>query len=207
MLPNVDPVARITITPRGRSLGVTQFVPDIERRNYPREFLINRMAVGMGGRAAEELAFDDITSGAQNDFQTVTNMARAMVTQLGMDEEIGTTYLGGIADDALGGRYYNPYEAKEYSDETARAIDLAVKRFVDSAHNLALQILRDNREALDAVAEALLQDESLDRDQFLGVIARHLPPGHHLLNGSDGQPMLIDEQGRPIDTGISSQPN
>ncbi|GAC1470365.1 MAG: ATP-dependent zinc metalloprotease FtsH [Chloroflexota bacterium] len=177
MLPNVDPVHRITITPRGRSLGVTQFLPVDDRRNYRRDFLINRMAVGMGGRAAEEVAFDDITSGAQNDMQMVTNVARTMVTQLGMSDELGPIYLGGSGDDALNGRVHNPWEPKVYSDETAQRIDAAVQRLVDEAHDRAVSVLRENRAALDAVAKTLVHDESLNREQFAAIVNAHLPPG------------------------------
>jgi cell division protease FtsH len=181
LLPNVDPVNRITITPRGRSLGVTQFLPIDERRNYPREYLLSRMAVGLGGRAAEEVMFEDITSGAQNDLQQVTNIARAMVMQLGMADELGPTYLGGSSDDALGGRPFNPYEPKQYSEETAKRIDAAVLRLVAEAHQRAVAALEGNREALDAIAEALLHDESLDKDQFSAIASAHqaqLPAPH-----------------------------
>src|SRR5437764_368088 len=94
LLPHVDPVHRVTITPRGRSLGVTQFRPLDDRRNYRRAYLLERLAVGLGGRAAEEIACEDITSGAQNDLQQVTRMARVMVSQLGMADELGPRYFG-----------------------------------------------------------------------------------------------------------------
>jgi len=177
MLPNVDPVHRVTITPRGRSLGVTQFRPIDDRRNYRRDYLLDRMAVGLGGRAAEEISCDDITSGAQNDLQQVTGMARAMVTQLGMADELGPEYYGGTGDDALNGRGYNPWEPKEYSDETARQIDLAVRRLIDEAHHRALKALTDNRPMLDAIAEGLLRDESLDRNQLTAIVNAHRPAG------------------------------
>jgi cell division protease FtsH len=173
LLPQVDPVNRITITPRGRSLGVTQFLPNDDRRNYRRDYLLNRMAVGLGGRASEEVVFTDITSGAQNDLQQVTNIARTMVTQLGMADELGPIYFGGAGDNALSGRAYNPYEPKEYSEETGHAIDRAVSRLVAEAHELALQSIKANREALDAIAEALLHEESLDRDQFTAIAREH----------------------------------
>lgn len=198
MLPNVDPVSRITITPRGRSLGVTQFLPVDDRRNYRREYLINRMAVGMGGRSSEEVVFEDITSGAQNDLQMVTNVARTMVTQLGMAPEIGPTYLGGAGDDALGGRLYNPYEPKEYSDKTAAKIDEAVNKLVRDAHDEALRVIREYREALDAVAAALLREESLDREEFTAVVNAHLPAGHRALPVPTGEPTPIGEAPEPI---------
>jgi cell division protease FtsH len=152
---------------------VTQFLPNDDRRNYRRDYLLNRMAVGLGGRASEEVVFTDITSGAQNDLQQVTNIARTMVTQLGMADELGPIYFGGAGDNALSGRAYNPYEPKEYSEETGHAIDRAVSRLVAEAHELALQSIKANREALDAIAEALLHEESLDRDQFTAIAREH----------------------------------
>lgn len=193
MLPNVDPVSRITITPRGRSLGVTQFLPVDERRNYRRDYLVNRMAVGMGGRSAEEVVFDDITSGAQNDLQMVTNIARTMVTQLGMATGLGPTYLGGPGDDVLSGRPYNPYEPKEYSEETAARVDEAVAGLVNEAHDRGLDVVRKNRAALEAVAAALLHEESLDREEFTTIVNEHLPPGAKPLPIPTGEPTPTGE--------------
>jgi cell division protease FtsH len=200
-LPNVDPVNRITITPRGRSLGVTQFMPIDERRNYRRDYLVNRMAVGMGGRSAEEVVFSDITSGAMNDLQTVTNLARAMVTQLGMAPEVGATYFGGAYDDGLGGRAYNPFEPKEYSDKTASKIDEAINRLVDEAHKRAVEIVRGHRQALDAVAQALLDDESLDRDQFTKLVNANLAPGEEPRPVPTGEGTPIPESPAGLKTG------
>ncbi|MBV9280142.1 MAG: ATP-dependent zinc metalloprotease FtsH [Chloroflexi bacterium] len=204
VLPNVDPVHRVTITPRGRSLGVTQFRPEDDRRNYRRDYLLSRMAVGLGGRTAEELARNDITSGAQNDIQQVTRMARAMVTQLGMSDELGPEYFGGSSDDALGGRLANPWEPKEYSEETARRIDEAVARLIDEAHLTARKVLSENRAALDAIAQALIVDESLDRAQLTSIINTHLAPGQEPFAVPTGPPTeevaaAVGEQ--PVTTG------
>src|SRR2546421_2247086 len=130
LLPHVDPVHRVTITPRGRSLGVTQFRPLDDRRNYRRAYLLERLAVGLGGRAAEGVGCAGITSGAQNDLQQGTRSAPGLVTQLGMADELGPEYFGGTSDDALAGRY-NPWEPKEYSDETAERIDEAGHRLIE----------------------------------------------------------------------------
>ena len=170
LLPNVDPVHRVTITPRGRSLGVTQFRPLDDRRNYRRDYLLARMAVGLGGRSAEEIAATDITSGAQNDLQQVTQMARAMVTQMGMADELGHEYFGGSGDDALGGRPYNPWEPKEYSEATAGRIDVAVARLIDEAHECARRLLEQHRVTLDRIAAALMEEESLTREQLLAIV-------------------------------------
>jgi cell division protease FtsH len=174
-LPDVDPVNRITITPRGRSLGVTQFLPMDDRRNYRRNYLLNRMAVGLGGRAAEELALDDITSGAQNDLQQVTNIARTMVTELGMTDDVGLTYLGAGGQDAINQSAFNPYGQRSYSDEWAARIDEAVAKLVAEAHERAIGTLRTHRDALEAVAAALVHEESLDREQFMAIANAHNP--------------------------------
>ncbi|HWE61144.1 MAG TPA: ATP-dependent zinc metalloprotease FtsH [Chloroflexota bacterium] len=163
LIPNTDPIRRVTITPRGRSLGVTQFLPIDDRRNYRRDYLLDRMAVGLGGRSAEEVAIGEITSGAQNDLQVVTRTARAMVTQLGMADELGPEYLGG-SEDGLDGAV-SPWEPKEYSDETAQRIDSAVSRLIDEAHKRARDLLSANRAALDAIAHALFEEESLTFEQ------------------------------------------
>lgn len=193
LLPNVDPVQRITITPRGRSLGVTQFLPVDERRNYRRDYLLNRMAVGLGGRSAEEVVFDDITSGAQNDIQMVTSIARTMVTELGMVDEFGPTYLG-TGGDGVNGASYNPFDPKDYSDQTATHIDAAVNRLVSEAHARALDILRGNRPALDAVAAALIHDESLDRVRFTEIVNQHRGPDQPTLPVPQGEPTPTGEQ-------------
>ena len=178
LLPHVDPVHRVTITPHGRSLGVTQFRPLDDRRLYRRDYLLERLAVGLGGRAAEEVACEEITSGAQDDLQQVTRLARAMVTQLGMADELGPAYFGGAGDDALSGGLSSPWEPKEYSEETARRIDAAVHRLTDEAHQRARTVLRGHRAALDAIAAALLREESLDREQLTALITAHHVPVH-----------------------------
>jgi cell division protease FtsH len=196
LLPNVDPIHRVTITPRGRSLGVTLFRPIDDRRNYRKDYLLDRMAVGLGGRSAEEVACDVITSGAQNDLQQVTRMARAMVTQLGMSDVLGPQYLGGASDDALAGRVLNPFEQKEYSESTAQRIDLEVDRLIQEAHDRALSILRENRSALDAIAAALMQEEMIDHKELTAIINAHRP---------DGQAPLLDEaEDRPEHAGAAS---
>ncbi|MGH2409504.1 MAG: AAA family ATPase, partial [Chloroflexota bacterium] len=170
LLPNTDPVRRVTITPRGRSLGVTQFLPLDDRRNYPRDYLFNRLVVGLGGRAAEEIACDQITAGAQNDLQGVTRVARAMVTQLGMDDELGPEVFGGSGDSGLESSPYAAWEPKEYSDDTARRIDTAVHRLIEEAHQQARSLLSANRPALDAISAALQHEESLNLDQIVALV-------------------------------------
>ena len=198
MLPNVDPVHRVTITPRGRSLGVTQFRPLDDRRNYRRDYLLDRMAVGLGGRVAEEVACGQITTGAQNDLQQVTRMARVMVTQLGMADELGPQYFGG-SEDGLPGQpgltgdgARNPWAPREYSDATARRIDAAVHRLIDEAHERARTVLRDNRATLDAIAAALLREETLSREELTDIINAHRAPGQEPLPVPTGPPTEYD---------------
>jgi cell division protease FtsH len=210
LLPHVDPVHRVTITPRGRSLGVTQFRPLDDRRNYRREYLLERLAVGLGGRAAEEIACEDITSGAQNDLQQVTRIARAMVTQLGMADELGPEYFGGSEDGLLGqpgvtgDGARNPWEPREYSSATARRIDAAVHRLIDEAHERARTVLSDNRAALDAIAAALMREESLTREELTDIINAHRAPGQEPLPVPTGPPVEYD--GRiPTPAGIAAR--
>jgi cell division protease FtsH len=191
-LPNVDPVHRVTITPRGRSLGVTLFRPMDDRRNYRRDYLLNRMAVALGGRAAEEVACDEITSGAQSDIQQVTGVARAMVTQLGMVDDLGPVKWG-PGSDGSDGQVVGPWEPKEYSDDTARRIDDAVAGLVSEAHDLARKVLQDNRTTLDAIAGALIRDESLTREELTNIVNLHRAPGQETLPVPTGRPTPIGE--------------
>ncbi len=179
LLPNMDVIRRVTITPRGRSLGVTQFLPIDDRRSYRRDYLLNRMTVGLGGRTAEEIACEDITSGAQNDLQVVTRLARAMVTELGMADELGPEFFGGSGDGGLGGNPYAAWEPKEHGGETAQRIDAAVHRLIDEAHRQAQALLSENRAALDAIAAALMREESLNLEQIVALVQET----HNLGNG------------------------
>jgi cell division protease FtsH len=192
LLPQADPVLRITITPRGRSLGVTQFRPLDERRTYRRDYLRARLAVGLGGRAAEEIACEEITSGAQNDLQEVTRLARMMVTHLGMVEAVGPAYLGGSGDDALEGNPFTSWAPRAYSDETARHIDAAIRHLITDAYETARTLLSENRGTLDAIAAALLREESLDREQLAAIIGT-ADPGAHGLRSIAPQIVSLDQ--------------
>jgi cell division protease FtsH len=188
---------------------VTQFRPLDDRRNYRRAYLLERLAVGLGGRAAEEIACEDITSGAQNDLQQVTRMARVMVTQLGMADELGPEYFGG--EDGLPGQSgvagdgaRSPWAPREYSTATARRIDAAVHRLIAEAHERARTVLRDNRAALDAIAAALMREESLSREELTDIINAHRAPGQRPLPVPTGPPVAYD--GRiPTPAGIAAR--
>src|SRR5437016_3776819 len=170
VLPDVDPLYKVTIVPRGRALGVTQFLPEGDRRNYPRTYLMERLAVALGGRSSEELALGDITSGAENDLKEATQLARRMVSEWGMGEQTGPV----IYDLSDGSPSLNqpPLEGHErvYSEVTAERLDAEVERLIAQAHQQARSVLTEHRDALDRLAQALLQEEVLERDQVLAIV-------------------------------------
>jgi cell division protease FtsH len=173
VLPGADPVHKVTIVPRGQALGVTYQMPIDDRHNYPKEYLITRITGALGGRAAEEIVFGDVTTGAENDLQQVTQIARQMVTRWGMSPEVGLLALDGAGQDNFLGVEMN--RPRWYSEETAERVDAAVKKIVDDAYADAVAILTRERRKLDALAEALLKRESLDENEIREVIAEAEP--------------------------------
>jgi cell division protease FtsH len=161
VVPGADPVRKVTIVPRGRALGVTVQSPVDDRFNYPEDYLRARIVGALGGRAAEQLVYGVVTTGAENDLQQVTMIAREMVTRWGMSPRVGPLSLG--SDD--GG---SPLAApqKLYSETTAALIDAEVKRIVEECFAEARRLLEQNRSRLDALARALLERESLDEAQI-----------------------------------------
>jgi cell division protease FtsH len=170
ILPDVDPVYKVTIVPRGRSLGVTQFLPQDDRRNYPRSYLMERLAVALGGRSAEELALGEITSGAENDLKEATRLARRMVSAWGMGDQTGP-----VAYDLESSSPYlnqQPLEDHQrvYSEATAQRLDSEVEQLITQAHQQARSVLTEHRDALERLAQALQQEEALGRDQVLAIV-------------------------------------
>ena len=169
VLPDVDPVYKVTIVPRGRSLGVTQFQPEGDRRNIPRTYLVERLAVALGGRTAEELALGEMTTGAENDLKEATRLARRMVTEFGMGEQTGP-----VVYDLSDGNSYLSQQAegqpRVYSEATAQRLDAEVERLMTQAHEQARSVLTEHRDALDRLAQALLQEEVLEREQVLAIV-------------------------------------
>ncbi|MBZ0279934.1 MAG: ATP-dependent zinc metalloprotease FtsH [Anaerolineae bacterium] len=160
LTPGADPVFKVTIVPRGQALGVTASMPDDDRRNYSREYLITRMWMLLGGRAAEEVAIGQITTGASNDLKRVTDMARRMVSEFGMSDALGPLNFGDNERQPFLG--YSLSQGRSYSEETAARIDAEVRRIVDEAHTHTVKLLRENREKLDALAQELLNTEVVD---------------------------------------------
>jgi len=162
-----DPVQKVTIVGRGQAGGLTWFRPDEDRLLYSRKKLLANMAYMLGGRVAEEIVFDDITSGASNDIEQVTRLARSMVTRLGMSSEMGPRVYGQKEEMVFLGREIS--EQRDYSEAVAEQIDAEVRKIVDESYKLARKLLKKYRAQLDAVAQKLLEVESLTREDFEAI--------------------------------------
>lgn len=184
--PNGDPVHKITILPRGRALGYTMVLPDEDKYSQTRAELLNKLAYMLGGRAAEELMFGNPTTGAGNDIEKATNLARAMVTQYGMSERIGAVKFGEDNSQPFVGRDMG--HGRNYSEVVAAIVDEEISKLITDAHNEAYQILWRNREILDQLVTELLEKETLDKAQ----VARIFAP-------------IIEEPSRPDWTGSDSR--
>ncbi len=168
-----DPVQKVTIVGRGQAGGVTWFRPEEDRILMSRKKLFATLAYALGGRAAEEEVFDDITSGASNDIEQVTRMARMMVTRLGMSEELGNRVYGQKEELIFLGREIS--EQRDYSEAVAEQIDREVRKMVDEAHKQAKAILKEYRQQLDDVANLLLEKETITREEFEQVFPPPFP--------------------------------
>jgi cell division protease FtsH len=159
-------VRRVTVVPRGQALGVTLSVPEDDRYNYGEPYLRARIVNALGGRAAEQVVYGVATTGAENDIKQVTELARAMVTRWGMSPEVGLLALNGSEEGNFLETGLAPGAARPYSEQTAEAIDRATRRIVDECYAKAVDMLTHERARLDALAEALLREESLDEAQM-----------------------------------------
>ena len=156
-----DPVHKVTIIPRGRALGLTQQLPQEDRLNMTREFAQNQIAILMGGRVAEEIVFGQKTTGAGNDIERATELARSMVTEWGMSDEFGPLNFSGGKHEVFLGRDFNN-QGTTLSEDTARRIDLEIRNIVFKQHERAVTILTEHRKELEAIGEALLEHETID---------------------------------------------
>jgi cell division protease FtsH len=168
LTPGSDPVLKVSIVPRGRALGVTQIVPTDDRRNYSKDYLMAQLVVLLGGRSAEEIALNQITSGAENDLRRATQLARAMVAQLGMNDEVGPVNYGDTEHQPFLG--YALSQPRQYSEQTAALIDKETKRLVEEAHQKARKLLQDHRRQLDTLADELLNQEIVDQSRVLAIL-------------------------------------
>jgi cell division protease FtsH len=164
----MDPVHKISIVPRGRSLGVTQLMPEKELYNVGEHLLKARLVMMMGGRAAEKLVFDEFSAGAEDDIDRSTRLARRMVASWGMSEAIGPVAFRQSEEHPFLGKEMHTY--REFSEETARLIDVEVQKIMHEAHASAVQLLKQYREKLDTLAAALLEAENLERDEVAKIL-------------------------------------
>jgi cell division protease FtsH len=173
-LRHTDPVTKITILPRGRALGYTMVMPTDDKYSTTRNEMLDQLAYALGGRVAEELVFHDPTTGASNDIEKATAIARRMVTQYGMSERVGAIKLGQEQGEVFLGRDYG--HQRDYSEEVASVVDEEVRRFIESAHDEAWEALVENRHVLDELVIALFEKETLNAAEiaeiFTGVIKR-----------------------------------
>ena len=162
-LPNADPIHKVTIIPRGRALGYTQALPENEKYLSSKAELKDRLAMLMGGRVAEELIFKDPTTGASNDIEKATDIARRMVMEFGMSDKLGPMLFGKGSNEVFLGRDYG--RQQDYSDEVASSIDGEVKLLLNDAHDIAGKILKKFKKQMDAMVEVLMEKETIDRDE------------------------------------------
>ena len=193
-IPGADPIHKVTIIPRGRALGLTQQLPIDERHSYSREYLSDRLAILLGGRVAEELVFNTMTTGASDDINRATELARKMVCDYGMSEAMGPLTFGKKEEQIFLGREIAQH--RDYSESTAIKIDEEVKKLVAEAHQRARTILTENMEALHWLASALLEHEVLGGEEIEVVIhGQNLPAPKARTNGPSHREKEIPQEG------------
>jgi cell division protease FtsH len=194
LLPKTDPVHKVTIIPRGRALGVTMQLPEQDRYSQDRERLLNMIAVLFGGRIAEELFMNQMTTGAANDFERATDIARRMVTHWGMSDLLGPMVYGENEGEIFLGRSITTH--KNVSEATMQKVDAEIRRIIDEQYTLARRMLETNRDKVEAMARALLDYETLDADQLSDIMAG-LPPRPPKPVQAPPQPPKTDVPGAP----------
>ena len=173
LLPRTDPVHKVTIIPRGRALGVTMQLPVQDRYSYDRELLLNNIAVLFGGRIAEEVFMNQMTTGASNDFKRATEMARRMVTEWGMSDALGPMVYGENEGEVFLGRSVTNHQA--VSEATMQQVDQEIRRIIDQQYALARKLIEDNRDKVEVMTKTLLEWETIDADQIDDIMAGRAP--------------------------------
>ena len=168
VLPNADPVHKISIIPRGRALGYTLTLPTEDKYLVTKSELVDELAMLLGGRVAEEMVFDELTTGDQNDIEKATKLARKMVCEYGMSDKLGPLTLGQKQGEVFLGRDLTTHQ--DYSDQIAYEIDREVRRLVDEAYDRAEEILKENKEKLESIAQALMEMETLEKEELLALL-------------------------------------
>ncbi|CAB4530273.1 unannotated protein [freshwater metagenome] len=206
-LPHTDPVHKITIMPRGRALGYTMVLPDEDKYSTTRNQLLDQLAYSLGGRAAEELIFHDPSTGASNDIEKATALARAMVTQYGMTEAIGAIKLGTDSSQPFMGRDYG--HQRDYSENVAAVVDGEIRKLIENAHQEAFDILEANRTILDQMVVRLLEVETLNKEEIAEIFAHvNSWPNRPAWTGSETRipssqpPVAIPERIVPVVTDV-----
>jgi cell division protease FtsH len=183
LLPGTDPVHKVTIVPRGRALGLTWQLPERDRISLYKDQILNEIAILFGGRVAEELFVHRISTGASNDFERATNMARDMVTRYGMSEKMGTMVYGENEGEVFLGRSVTTH--KNVSEATMQQVDAEIRRIIDEQYSLAHRLLEEGRDKVEAMTAALMEFETLDADQIDDVMAGRSPRAPKTNSSSD----------------------
>jgi len=190
LVPKSDPVHKVTIIPRGRALGLTMQLPEEDRYSYDRVYLMSRIAVLFGGRIAEELFMNQMTTGASNDFERATQMARDMVTRYGMSDALGPMVYGENEGEVFLGRSVTTH--KNVSEATMQKVDAEIRRIIDEQYGLARKLLEENRDKVEAMTAALLEWETIDAEQIDDIMAGKSPRPP-----KDPQPKMKGSAGTP----------
>ncbi|MDL9978246.1 ATP-dependent zinc metalloprotease FtsH [Microbacterium sp. ASV49] len=205
-----DPVTKITILPRGKALGYTMVMPLDDKYSVTRNELQDQLAWAMGGRVAEEIVFHDPTTGASNDIEKATSIARKMVTEYGMTTDVGPVKLGSASGEMFLGRDMG--HGREYSETVAERVDVQVRDLIEQAHNEAYQVLNDNRDVLDKLALALLEQETLDHNEIAEIFkdVKKLPPRPQWLSSSERPvsalpPVEVPRRAQPAGVAASTE--
>lgn len=193
MLPGTDPVHKVTIIPRGRALGLTMQLPTEDRYSYDDKYILNQIAILFGGRIAEEVFMHHATTGASNDFERATSLARDMVTRYGMSENLGPMVYAEKEGEVFLGKSVT--KSQQISEAMMQKVDQEIRRIIDQQYALAQKIITDNRDKMEAMAHALLEWETIDSDQIDDIMAGRPPrPPHQVITGD--QPQVDPERAR-----------
>ena len=201
LLPKCDPVHKVTIIPRGRALGVTMSLPEKDRYSYDKEFMLNQIAMLFGGRIAEEVFMHQMTTGASNDFERATQIARDMVTRYGMTDALGPMVYAEQEGEPFLGRSMS--KASNISEDTMQKVDLEVRRIIDEQYTLARKLIEDNSDKMHAMAKAMLEWETIDAEQLDDIMAGKAtrppkdwvprnPPSNDCGSPGGGTPVVAD---------------
>jgi len=173
LMPKTDPVHKVTVIPRGRALGLTMQLPAEDRYSLDKERILSTIAVLFGGRIAEEIFMHQMTTGASNDFERATDMARKMVTQWGMSEALGTMVYAENEGEVFLGRSVTTH--KNISEATMQQVDAEIRRIIDQQYALARRLIEENRDKIEAMTKALLEWETIDAEQINDIMAGNPP--------------------------------